>query len=446
MTSERAVRMLLRRFTSRSHEGFVVCTRGVLAPRSLAEIGGVMSCPLVGMEEEPSPLERLCMEARAAVDAAARPDRAVPPDDTSSARPPCRRPMLPSWTLLLLAAGPPPCNPFQRIRRAAVAQRPATSKLSRSRNLVSSRLQSPSLPRTAGANGTGSNSSSSSGDSGAEGDFLLSSDSESEAGAGSQASWSSESSTAGVAALFPMRLGSMHECSGSIDEGLAASAQQLQLRPPLTQSSSIALTDCLTEDEEGGALPPLPEEWQEQAAEQDAPHEPALQAATPASPPLPCAPAAQQSLTATRFSDGPLSSSINGRAAPAGGASPAAATAAAARLPASRAASRSCHNVAAAAAAAPHPPWSAAWSVRSSQSLSDNDRTPDPLAPGVLACSCRTRADASCLAQQALPDRPLNMRCARCCFGRHWEDASDLVTAGTQDLHRVGSGTHSKPD
>ncbi len=59
---------------------------GVPAPRSLAEIGGVMSRPLVGMEEEPSPLERLCMEARAAVDAAARPDRVAPLDDPSSAR------------------------------------------------------------------------------------------------------------------------------------------------------------------------------------------------------------------------------------------------------------------------------------------------------------------------------------------------------------------------
>lgn len=34
-----------------------------------------MSRPIVGMEEEPSSLERLCMKARAAVDAATHPER-----------------------------------------------------------------------------------------------------------------------------------------------------------------------------------------------------------------------------------------------------------------------------------------------------------------------------------------------------------------------------------
>jgi hypothetical protein len=37
------------------------------ALRSLAEIGEVMSRPLVGMEEEASQLERLCLACRAAV-------------------------------------------------------------------------------------------------------------------------------------------------------------------------------------------------------------------------------------------------------------------------------------------------------------------------------------------------------------------------------------------
>lgn len=248
-----------------------------------------------------------------------------------------------------------------------------------------------SLLRTAGANGAGSDSSDRSD---AEGDFLLSSDNESEAGPGSEASWSSESSGACVAALFPMRLGSMHEHSGSIDEAPAASMQQLHPRPPLTQSSSIALTDMLTDDEEGDVLPPLPEEWQQQGVEQDDPPEAALQqTATPESLQLPRAPSAQQSLTAKRFSDGPLSSDINARTTPAGGLAPAAAAAPAApaKLPALRAASRSCHDVQA-AAAAPPPPWSGAWSVRSSQSLSDNDRTPAPQAAGVRACSCRTRS------------------------------------------------------
>lgn len=46
-----------------------------LAFGSLSEIGSAMSRPIVGMEEEPSSLERLCMKARAAVDAAAHPER-----------------------------------------------------------------------------------------------------------------------------------------------------------------------------------------------------------------------------------------------------------------------------------------------------------------------------------------------------------------------------------
>ncbi len=46
--------------------------------RSLAEIGAVMSRPLVGMEEEASHLERLCIAARAAVDAALQPAPPLP--------------------------------------------------------------------------------------------------------------------------------------------------------------------------------------------------------------------------------------------------------------------------------------------------------------------------------------------------------------------------------
>lgn len=45
--------------------------RAAAAGRSLAEIGNVVSRPLVGMDEEASPLEHLCIAARAAVDAAA---------------------------------------------------------------------------------------------------------------------------------------------------------------------------------------------------------------------------------------------------------------------------------------------------------------------------------------------------------------------------------------
>mmetsp|Transcript_15386 Transcript_15386/g.46445 ORF Transcript_15386/g.46445 Transcript_15386/m.46445 type:complete len:1132 (+) Transcript_15386:545-3940(+) len=297
---------------------------GAAAGLSLSEIGNAMSRPIVGMEEEPSSLERLCMKARAAVDAATHPER------------------------------PPLLDGFIGV--------------------------------------VGNGAADSSGSSAEEDDLLLSSDTESDAesDAGSKASWTSGSIADNEAGPFPMRLDSLQERSDSIGNGGPSLGlpPATRLRPPLTQSNSIALSD-VSEDDDGGALPPLPAEWMQEAEEQDAREAAAAAAAMPsradAPSPLPPAVFTQQpaSLAALRHTGKAMHVSSNGLSTSSASGLPVFGTAAPPKLPASSPSSRSCNDVQAAAAVTGLAGRFATWSMRSSASLGDSDCTLTPLASGL---------------------------------------------------------------